>query len=121
MRDLTGDDVNVIFGAMYDESQPDTCKITVIATGLDVPVKNAAGNKPGSFGTYPGAGRFVPSPSYQSGMADGGVKRSHEDQAQGASPAGKPVLNGITKPTDIRSSVVEKSLKIPDFLQRGKN
>ena len=122
VRDLTGDDVNVIFGAMYDESQPDTCKITVIATGLDVPVKNAAGNKPGSFGTYPGAGRFVPSPSYQSGMAEGGVKRSHEDQAQGASsPAGRPVLNGITTPTDIRSSVVEKSLKIPDFLQRGKN
>lgn len=120
VRGLTGDDVNVIFGAMYDESQPDTCKITVIATGLDVPVKNASGSKPG-FGTYPGTGRFMPNPSYQAGMADGGIKRSSEEQLQGVSPAGKPVLNGIAKPTDIRSSVVEKTLKIPDFLQRGKN
>lgn len=120
VRELTGDDVNVIFGAMYDESQPDTCKITVIATGLDVPVKNASGSKPG-FGTYPGTGRFMPTPSYQAGMADGGIKRSSEEQMQGVSPAGKPVLNGIAKPTDIRSSVVEKTLKIPDFLQRGKN
>ncbi len=119
VRELTGDDVNVIFGAMYDESQPDTCKITVIATGLDVPVKNASGGKPGSFGTYPGAGRFVPPSSYQPGMADGSLRRSGEEQAAGAVPVGKPVLNGITKPTDIRSSVVEKTLKIPDFLQRG--
>ena len=121
VRELTGDDVNVIFGAMYDESQPDTCKITVIATGLDVPAKNTAGNKSGSFGTYPGTGRFVPTTSYQSGVADGGMKRSNEETAQGATPAGRPVLNGIAKPTDIRSSVVEKTLKIPDFLQRGKS
>lgn len=120
VRDLTGDDVNVIFGAMYDESQPDTCKITVIATGLDVPAKNVTGNRP-SFGTYPGTGRFVPNTSYQPGMMDNGAKRSSEDSAAGTAPAGRPVLNGITKPTDIRSSVVEKSLKIPDFLQRGKN
>ena len=26
---------NIIFGAMYDESTPDTCSITVIATGLE--------------------------------------------------------------------------------------
>lgn len=119
VRELTGDDVNVIFGAMYDESQPDTCKITVIATGLDVPAKNTSGGKSGAFGTYPGAGRFVPPSSYQPGMADGGIRRSGEEQAAGAAPAGKPILNGIAKPTDIRSSVVEKTLKIPDFLQRG--
>ena len=29
------DDVNIIFGAMYDDTTPDTCQITVIATGLD--------------------------------------------------------------------------------------
>ncbi len=35
VQQLTGDDVNIIFGAMYDDSTPDTCQITVIATGLD--------------------------------------------------------------------------------------
>lgn len=119
VRELTGDDVNVIFGAMYDESQPDTCKITVIATGLDVPAsKGAAGGKQGAFGTYPGTGRFVPSVSYQPGAAEGGIKRGSDEQA-GTAAAGRPVLNGIAKPADIRSSVVEKTLKIPDFLQRG--
>ena len=35
IRGLTGDDVNLIMGAMYDESEPETCTVTVIATGID--------------------------------------------------------------------------------------
>ena len=35
VQELAGDDVNIIFGAMYDETQTDTCTITVIATGLE--------------------------------------------------------------------------------------
>ena len=35
VQQLAGEDANIIFGAMYDDSQPDTAKITVIATGLD--------------------------------------------------------------------------------------
>lgn len=34
VRSLTGDDVNIIFGAMEDKSKTDTCEITLIATGL---------------------------------------------------------------------------------------
>jgi len=34
IRSLTGDDVNIIFGAMEDKSKTDTCEITLIATGL---------------------------------------------------------------------------------------
>ncbi|MGN1148477.1 MAG: cell division protein FtsZ [Lachnospiraceae bacterium] len=119
VRELTGDDVNVIFGAMYDESQPDTCRITVIATGLESPTtKSTMGTKPGSFGNFSGSNRFIQPSSYQTGMPDGGFKRNTEEQA-GATPLNKPILNGITKPTDIRSNVEAKSLKIPDFLQRG--
>lgn len=117
VRELTGDDVNVIFGAMYDASQPDTCTITVIATGLEVPAgKGILGTKPGAFGAYAGTSRFIQPASYQAGMADAGLKRGTDEQAK---PVNKPLLNGIAKPTDIRSSVEEKSLKIPDFLQRG--
>jgi len=36
VRDLTGDDVNLIMGAMCDDSEPDSCTVTVIATGIDV-------------------------------------------------------------------------------------
>lgn len=41
VRGLTGDDVNVIFGALYDQTQTDTCTVTVIATGL---AEDAEGN-----------------------------------------------------------------------------
>ncbi len=34
VQNITGDDANIIFGAMYDDSEVDACKITVIATGL---------------------------------------------------------------------------------------
>ena len=35
VQELAGDDVNIIFGAMYDESKTDSCTVTVIATGLE--------------------------------------------------------------------------------------
>ena len=36
VRQLTGDDVNIIFGAKYDDSKSDTCNVTIIATGLKI-------------------------------------------------------------------------------------
>ncbi|MGL5433834.1 MAG: cell division protein FtsZ [Lachnospiraceae bacterium] len=35
VQELAGDDANIIFGAMYDETAQDEASITVIATGLD--------------------------------------------------------------------------------------
>lgn len=35
VEELAGESANIIFGAMYDESTPDSCSITVIATGLE--------------------------------------------------------------------------------------
>jgi len=35
VRALTGDEVNIIFGAMYDSSMTDTCNVTIIATGIE--------------------------------------------------------------------------------------
>ena len=34
VQELAGDDANIIFGAKFDESVPDSATITVIATGL---------------------------------------------------------------------------------------
>lgn len=112
VRELTGDDVNVIFGAMYDASKTDTCTITVIATGLETQESRTKGSA--YIPSYTASNRFIQPASYQSSMADGALKRSTDEQN-----VVKPTLDGISKPTDLRSSVVEKSLKIPDFLQRG--
>ncbi len=35
VQNLAGEEANIIFGAMYDDSVPDMARITVIATGLD--------------------------------------------------------------------------------------
>lgn len=37
IQDLAGEDVNIIFGARYDENMSDEVVITVIATGLETP------------------------------------------------------------------------------------
>ena len=44
VQELAGDDVNIIFGAMYDESKSDSCTITVIATGLEDKANNGVQN-----------------------------------------------------------------------------
>ena len=35
VQELTGEEANIIFGAMYDDTVADYCRITVIATGLN--------------------------------------------------------------------------------------
>jgi len=35
VEELAGESANIIFGAMYDDSEPDSARITVIATGLE--------------------------------------------------------------------------------------
>jgi cell division protein FtsZ len=103
VRELTGDDVNVIFGAMYDETMADTCTVTVIATGID-DVKNDTASRL-SGGTY-----RQPSPIRPTSVSGG--------QASGVSRSVPPTVTNISRPVDIKSNVEERGLKIPDFLQR---
>ena len=101
VQSLTGEDVNIIFGAMYDENKSDSCTVTVIATGLE-----EAGN------TMQAQSRFGTGSIYRQqnkGMNTPPVQTSPVQQGS---------VQGIQKPVDIRSSVEEKTLKIPDFLQR---
>ncbi len=115
VQSLTGEDVNIIFGAMYDETKTDSCTVTVIATGLDDGANNVSPvSRLGASSLYRPAG---------SHMAGSPVKNPNPASAGGASQTQNTnpqptVVQGIQKPPDIRSSVPEKSLKIPDFLQR---
>ena len=98
IRNLTGEDVNLIFGAMYDQSMSDGCKITVIATGIE---------------------------GQKSDMKIGGMNfKVPSAHVPGVSPAAgahaKPPVTpyaGIKKP-DIRTTVNTQSLDIPTFLQK---
>ncbi len=115
VQQLTGDDVNIIFGAMYDDSTPDTCQITVIATGLDDKPQQQAQNKFGSqFSVKPQQSPVKP---VQPGMGTRSYTPVSPAPAAGTKPvAPAPNYTGIHKPGNLRSNVEEKSLKIPDFL-----
>ena len=103
VQQITGEDVNIIFGAMYDDTQADFCRVTVIATGLDVP------HTPVSRDMF----NRTSVSAIRSGLQSGAVK----NQTQ-TTPLQKPLFTGIQKPADIKSKVEENSLKIPEFLQK---
>ena len=108
VQQITGEDVNIIFGAMYDDTQVDTCRVTVIATGLDT-VPAGGRNDTFSFGARPNIAQVR-----QNIQAANAMKTPA--QTTPASP--KPIFSGIQKPADIKSKVEENTLKIPEFLQK---
>ncbi len=126
VQELTGDDVNIIFGAMYDENMTDTCNITIIATGIEQKAKQAGagiGFKSGYI--TPSSLQGKGNAGISSGAGLGGFNTAGMNIKQPSMPAGgqtagqtplKPIT-GINRTADIKSSVEEKSLKIPDFLR----
>ena len=114
VQELAGDDVNIIFGAMYDESKSDSCTITVIATGLEDKANSVVQNRLGGGVAFRQPASHM-TPSSLKGM---NIQSTAPTTPQGQAPRPIQPVPGIHKPTDIRSSVEEKSLKIPDFLQK---
>ena len=122
VQELAGDEVNIIFGAMYDESKSDSCTITVIATGLED--ETLPTNKPVSPYTA-FSNKYIkpvtPNISLKPGMgaqAGEGVNVIPGHAAPGMNQMPRKPIAGINNPGDIRSNVADKPLKIPDFLQK---
>ena len=121
VQELAGDDVNIIFGAMYDETQSDSCRITVIATGLEDATLPT--NKPVSpYSTFSGKYMKPVTPNLNLRSAGSGASEGVNIIQGHATPGVNTVphrpVSGISNPGDIRSNVTEKPLKIPDFLQK---
>ena len=127
VQSLAGDDVNIIFGAMYDENKSDACMVTVIATGLeDSAAKAAPAAAANAYGTYKQG--YVPPNSLQGkatvnqGIGSGAAGNVNPSISyMPNTPMGGQILKpapGINKPGEIRSTVEPQTLKIPDFLQK---
>ena len=119
VQELAGDDVNIIFGAMYDETKGDSCRITVIATGLEDATLPT--NKPISpYSTF--SGKYMkpvtPNVALRGTGTPDGVNVIPGHAAPSSGQAQRRPASGITSPGDIRSNVADKPLKIPDFLQK---
>ena len=107
VRELAGEDANIIFGAKYDDSKPDEATITVIATGLHnvggaaSKLKSRLEGKVERYETP-----VVPTPSMPE--LDLGL-------AQPKTVGTAPSLETPRTPT---SQVKEQSIKIPTFLKK---
>ena len=110
VQELAGENANIIFGAMYDDTRSDEATITVIATGLHnvggsaskLKARLEGQQKMGSI--LPNADKFARTPAAEYG-------------------AGRTTTGNSTIPTfrDRRvpsSTVKEQSIKIPDFFKK---
>ncbi|MDD4111843.1 MAG: cell division protein FtsZ [Herbinix sp.] len=124
VQELAGESANIIFGAMFDNSNPDTAAITVIATGLDgrsrelvkTPEflrRSAATGSQAHNLSKPGTStnRVFTNPSPSHYAAPKPSSFSAEEQRPISQPA-KPPINTNTDPGGI---------KIPEFLQKNRN
>ena len=107
VQELAGDDANIIFGAMYDDSEVDYCRITVIATGLDQSSRQPS---------YGSTSRKSP---FGGTSAMGGAYTAPKFTAPQATPVQMPSLN-LPESTAPTSSVQKKDIQIPDFLKNRK-
>ena len=111
VQDLAGEDANIIFGAMYDDTYTDEASITVIATGLDEKSSTKVLPKSSSFGKFSGTASKT--------AASSTAAHSQTAAAQTETPSFKP-LPGLNKPKRPESRIPETEIKIPEFLQRNK-
>ncbi len=123
VQELAGDEVNIIFGAMYDESQGDSCRITVIATGLeDATLPTNKPISPHSAFTNKYMKPVTPNITIRNTGAGAPVSGANTMQntlaGQNQTPVPHRPVQGITNPGEIRSNVVDKHLDIPSFLQK---
>ncbi len=120
VQEIAGEDINVIFGAMYNEDMSDSCTVTVIATGIvetppNIPINNM-GRINSNFSVRP---NNVPNtPVRPRPQAPAGIKPIQPNgQAPQPNIQPKP-LNGIKPQPDLRSNVKEQTLNIPSFLSK---
>jgi len=99
VQELAGEDANIIFGARYDDSYPDECTITVMATGLDQPVPSA----PFSFNSNKSAAKTTTARSPYS--------------VNPATAAPKTTFNANASRKAV-SHVEQRDVSIPSFLQK---
>lgn len=132
VQELTGEEANIIFGAMYDDTVADAARITVIATGLDEPQPN----KLGGYGIRNSTSPFGGPANRPTGTRlNTGTGSTHPKGTTASPAAGTPSSAGTASsggnmpnlnipnvapavPKVPTSTVQKKDIQIPDFLKR---
>lgn len=109
VQELAGDNANIIFGAMYDESVTDQATITVIATGLE------DGNVNKAMAGFAGMA--------QATIPTVNVKPQYtysQPAARTSSASNDAPLPGLKQPSPVTPQVKDRGITIPTFLQKNK-
>ena len=125
VQELAGESANIIFGARYDDSEADTCTITVIATGLEE--ESAAPQAP----VFPGkqnVSRINPARTFGTNTTVSGKQIISSSNSQTAAtdtiqPRKVTKIPDTFNIDEVRTSQTSSgsSLKVPDFLKRRDN
>ena len=108
IEELTGENCNIIFGAMIDDTMTEKVKITVIATGLD-------GETPAAIPSF--AKAVAPKTNFAT--REGQVASSVQKNVS-VSPVQQPAPAPQGAPAYSRPASESGEIKIPVFLQRKK-
>ena len=107
VQDLTGEEAEIIFGARYDDTYPDECTITVIATGLEEASKPTFSSSARTSFNYsqPSVKPISPKPEFK-------VNK----------PVAKPVQTMASRPQPSQQrNSDERMINIPEFLKRNRD
>lgn len=112
VQELTGEDSEIIFGARYDDTYPDECTITVIATGLEESTRSPFGSTTSTRSTFnyqkPSVKPISPKPEYKFNS------QSTVSQQRTVTPSSRPIQ-------PVQKSNDEKMINIPEFLKKNRN
>ncbi len=117
VQEMCGDEVNIIFGALYDANKNGNCTITVIATGIeDTANTSAAARLNGGFNYS----KPTVAPTFNPTMASTvkPVSTVTPAPAPAPAPSAPEQVVKLDRQVDIQSNVRAKTLNIPDFLTR---
>ena len=116
VQDLTGEDTNIIFGALYDDKEADYVRITVIATGLD----DETARKPSVSRDKKAARQEEPVQQQTPVQPQQQAPAYSQPQQQPAfkMPSFQPQQGfGSTQQGTFTSNVPKKDIQIPEFLK----
>ena len=133
VQELAGDSANIIFGAMFDDVNPDTATITVIATGLDGRNKemvktpdflrhhptNIPGAKPTTTKPEFSMNRSFTSGANYSGTSQTSQQVYSSQTSYQTDPNRRPISQPAKAPANTNTD--PSGIKIPEFLQKNRH
>ena len=117
VQELTGEDAEIIFGARYDDTYPDECTITVIATGLEENNKPAFGSTSRSSASRttfdykkPSVKPIVPKTEFR-----------YNSQAGSTTSRPQSTYTRPQQPVTPKPAEDKGGINIPEFLKKNRN